>query len=304
MTIPANSVLTGDIADFQVKRVLHNGRTAFQTVLIADTKECGRVLVLDGTVQSSGNDEYIYHESLVQPAMVTHPDPRTVLIIGGGEGATLREVLIHPPVERAVMVDLDRELVDLCRQHLLKWSQGYFDDPRADLVFEDGGTFIERCEECFDVILIDLVDALDGGPAAQLYTKAFYTRVRERLKPGGLLVVQAMRVSGADDPRKSDHLAVRQRLQTLFPVVRSYLVYIPCFWTEWAFLVASTEPDPVALTHEQIDQRLSRRGPPGYPSLASYLRFYDADAHFRMFTLTKDIRLFLHKAPASASDAT
>ena len=115
---------------YRLKSVIYNGRTAFQNVLIADTYNYGRALMLDGAIQSSEDDETLYHEILVQPAMLRHPDPRDVLIIGGGEGATLREVLVHRSVKSATMVDLDREVVELCREHLPTWHRGAMDDPR------------------------------------------------------------------------------------------------------------------------------------------------------------------------------
>ncbi|HHH9504059.1 TPA: hypothetical protein ACP32P_004930 [Pseudomonas aeruginosa] len=123
---------------YRLRRVLYQGRTRWQNVLIADTYNYDRVLMLDGAIQSAESDESLYHELLVQPAMLAHDEPRDVLIIGGGEGATLREVLSHASVRRAVMVDLDRELVELCREHLFQWHQGAFDDPRSELLTEDG----------------------------------------------------------------------------------------------------------------------------------------------------------------------
>lgn len=108
---------------YRLRRVLYQGRTRWQNVLIADTYNYDRVLMLDGAIQSAESDESLYHELLVQPAMLAHDEPRDVLIIGGGEGATLREVLSHASVRRAVMVDLDRELVELCREHLFQWHQ-------------------------------------------------------------------------------------------------------------------------------------------------------------------------------------
>ncbi|HBN8304290.1 TPA: spermidine synthase [Pseudomonas aeruginosa] len=129
---------------YRLRRVLYQGRTRWQNVLIADTYNYDRVLMLDGAIQSAESDESLYHELLVQPAMLAHDEPRDVLIIGGGEGATLREVLSHASVRRAVMVDLDRELVELCREHLFQWHQGAFDDPRSELLTEDGRAYLER----------------------------------------------------------------------------------------------------------------------------------------------------------------
>jgi len=293
-----------DIYRFAVKSFLYDGQTEFQRVVILDTFEYGRVLVLDGFAQSTEEDEYIFHEALVQPALVTHGDPRDVLIIGGGEGATLREVLVHDSVERLVMVDLDRELVEICKEYLPEWNCGKFDDPRVELVFEDGKQYIERCESTFDIIIIDIVDSLDeDSPAAALYTERFYASVRQRLRPGGLLVVQAMELSAQNDVEGDSHLMVRNRLMKIFSTVRSYLVFVSSFQSEWAFVVASDGPDPALLSREKIEERLSRQGTPEHGDLGSSLEFYDADAHIRMFTLSKDLKRFLAGLPPPEYEA-
>ena len=293
-----------DIYQFAVKSFLYEGQTEFQRVVILDTFEYGRVLVLDGFAQSTEEDEYIFHEALVQPAMVTHGDPRDVLIIGGGEGATLREVLAHDSVERLVMVDLDRELVEICKEYLPEWHHGKFDDPRVELIFEDGKQYVERCESMFDVIIIDVVDSLDEDtPAAALYTERFYASVRQRLRPGGLLVVQAMELSALNDVEGDSHLMVRNRLMKIFSTVRSYLVFVSSFQSEWAFVVASDGPDPALLSREKIEERLSRQGTRERRDLGSTLEFYDADAHIRMFTLSKDLKRFLAGLPPPEYEA-
>src|SRR5215210_994801 len=127
-------VLPGETAAYEVTRVLARAQTAFQDVEIAETRAYGLALFLDGMPQSAVADEFVYHEALVHPALVAHPEPRRVLIAGGGEGATLREVLRHPGVERATMVEIDGELLELARAHLAPMHRGALDDPRADVV--------------------------------------------------------------------------------------------------------------------------------------------------------------------------
>ncbi|HEV3024296.1 MAG TPA: fused MFS/spermidine synthase, partial [Pirellulales bacterium] len=218
---------------FRLKSVVHAGRTAFQNVLIADTYSFGRVLVLDGGIQSSASDERLYHEMLVQPAMLRHPNPRDVLIIGGGEGATLREVLVHRTVTSATMVDLDQEVVELCREHLRPWHRGAFDDPRVRMVYDDGRKFVAESPDRYDVVIIDVVDLLDNGPAQALYTRQFYELLRRRLRPDGLVVVQGLEFSFLDD---KPHAAVSRTLRTVFREVHSYRVHIPSFLSCWGFL--------------------------------------------------------------------
>jgi len=140
----------------EVKTVLFSKKTPFQQIEVVELSGYGRSLILDGKVQSTQTDEFIYHEVLVHPAMLTHPDPKRVLVVGGGEGATLREVLRHRTVERALMVDIDREVVEVSRELLPEFHAGSYDDPRTELVFEDARRWIETHDEIFDVIIIDL----------------------------------------------------------------------------------------------------------------------------------------------------
>jgi len=279
--------------NFAVKSFLYTGRTAFQDVAILDTHEYGKILVIDGRTQSAEDDEYIYHEALVHPAMLTHADPRSVLIIGGGEGATLREVLRYRSVERVIMVDIDRELVELCQKHLPEWHEGAFQDPRVELVFADGKEYVEQTDAAFDVIVIDVCDALEQGPALSLYTEEFYRRVQERLTPGGLLVIQAMELSGLD---YRDHRSVRDTLLKVFPLIRSYSTFIPSFWSEWGFLIASEGLDPAAMAPALLAERLASRGPVGAEDLRTALDFYDPDTHVRMFLLPKDVKAAMDHA--------
>ena len=174
-----------------LKRVIFSGATALQRVDILDTDPFGKTLVLDGKTQSAAADEFIYHEALVHPALVAHDAPADVFIAGGGEGATLREVLAHRTVRRAVMADLDGELVGLCREHLPEWHAGAFDDPRAELEIGDARAALERRGAEFDVIVIDVTDPTEAGPSLPLFTAEFYAMAARRLKPGGVLVTQA-----------------------------------------------------------------------------------------------------------------
>ena len=165
----------------RIEEVLYRGKTRFQFAEIIRSGSFGKLLVLDGKIQSSEADEFIYHEALVQPAMLTHPHPRTVFIAGGGEGAVLREVLAHKTVKRAVMVDIDEEVVALCQKYLPNYSQGAFQDKRTELVHTDAREYLAKSRELFDIIIIDLPDPIEEGPAYRLYTREFYQLVRDRL---------------------------------------------------------------------------------------------------------------------------
>lgn len=245
-----------DIFGFRSKGVVCSVQTAFQNVLIADTVSYGRALFLDGVLQSSEHDESLYHELLVQPAMLSHPHPRDVLIIGGGEGATLREVLAHRSVKRAVMVDIDETCVELCREHLGPWHQGATQDPRAHLVFTDGRAFVEQDLDFYDVVIIDVVDMLENGPAQRIYTQEFYQHLRKRLRPGGVVVVQGMEFSHVDHVQ---HAALVRTLRTAFSEVHSYQSHIPSFVAPWGFVLASDHVRPYEWTAATLDATIAHR---------------------------------------------
>ncbi len=241
---------------YRLVRVIYKGNTAFQKVLIADTYNWGRILALDDIIQSSQDDEALYHEMLVQPAMLRHPEPRDVLIIGGGEGATLREVLVHNSVKSATMVDIDRELVELCREHLVAWHRGAFEDPRVRMVYEDGRKFMEKDDTRYDVVIIDVVDMLNNGPAQALYTRQFYEFLRSRLRPDAIVAVQGLEFSFLEDKQ---HMAIVKTLRSVFPEVHSYLASIPSFLSTWGFLIASDWFRPTEWHADEIDRAIERR---------------------------------------------
>ncbi|RKZ00047.1 MAG: spermidine synthase [Candidatus Hydrothermota bacterium] len=260
---------------YKVNKIYHHGRTELQTVDILDVGIYGKTLFLDGKIQSAAIDEAIYHEALVHPAMVTHPNPQNVLIAGGGEGATLREVLKHSSVKRAVMVDIDGELVELCRKYMPEWSQGAFEDPRTELVIGDAREYIFNSDEKFDVIISDLTEPLEEGPSMYLFTKEFYDAVKKRLNDDGLLVVQ----SGSADIFYHQFFAnIGATLRELFPVVRGYHAFMFSFNMDWAFTIASKRYVPDALTAEDVERRLEERGVSG-------LVFYHSELHRSLFVL-------------------
>jgi spermidine synthase len=174
---------------FDVDRYVYRGRTRYQDAIVFESSLLGRVLVLDGFVQTTERDEFIYHEMISHVAIMAHGKAREVLIIGGGDGGTLEEVLKHRSVVRATMVELDPGVVDIARTYLPGISRGAFDDPRTELVFDDGVRFLAENERQFDVIIVDSTDP--SGPGEALFTQAFYADCRARLRPGGILVAQS-----------------------------------------------------------------------------------------------------------------
>jgi spermidine synthase len=148
----------------QVRGVLYEGRSEYQSICVLDTVPFGRALILDNILQTTEKDEFIYHEMMVHPTLISLTRPERVLIIGGGDGGSLRRVLEHSPSE-VVQVELDRAVVETCRRYLPQVSSGAFDDPRLDLLFADGYEFVEKAQEPFDAIIVDLTDPFPPGPS-------------------------------------------------------------------------------------------------------------------------------------------
>lgn len=260
-----------------IEEVLYSGRTQFQSIEIIRTGSFGKCLVLDSKIQSSEIDEFIYHEALVQPAMLTHPRPQKVFIAGGGEGATLREVLFHKTVKRAVMIDIDPEVVAICQKYLPEYPQGAFEDKRTELRHIDARDYLAKSKETFDIIIIDLPEPIEEGPAYLLYTQEFYRLVRERLTANGLMSVQA---GSACLTELLSLSAVYNTLKSVFPIVLPYQVDVPSFGGPWGFCLASvslTPPPP-----DEIDKRITARG--------LSLKFYDGLTHQGMFSLSRPLR--------------
>jgi spermidine synthase len=268
------------VQQFSISDILYNGESDFQSIQILDTPGFGKCLILDGKIQCSELDEFIYHEALVHPVMITHPQPETVFIAGGGEGATLREVLAHKTVKKAVMVDLDKKVVDICREYLPSLSQGAFEDSRTELLHEDAMKYLDETREKFDVVIIDLTEPLEAGPAYLLYTQEFYGGFKDTLAPGGLVALQ----SGSTSMIIAfGFTAVVNTLSTAFSVVAPYQAEVPAFGGTWGFSIASHNSDPRELSPEDVDRRLAGR-------VDKQLRFYDGITHRGVFSLPRYLR--------------
>ncbi len=263
-----------------IKRVLHDRKTRFQHAQIVETATFGICLVLDGKIQSGEKDEFIYHEALVHPAMLAHRRPESIFIAGGGEGATLREVLKHRTVKTAVMVDIDEQVVSLCRKYLPTFHRGAFDDKRAAVYYEDARAFIKNTRQKFDVAIIDLADPVEEGPARLLYTAEFYRLVKNKLKPGGIMVVQSGQSGWIN---LQNFFYINGTLKSVFKVVRPYQVYVPSFVDLWGFHAVSDGTDPLKLSPAEVDRRIANR-------VEGALLSYDGIAHTGLFSLPKRLR--------------
>lgn len=285
--LPAHARLIG------VDSFIYNGESPYQKIEVIKSPLWGKCLILDGNIQSAEFDEYIYHESLVHPAMVKHPEPKTIMVAGGGEGAILREILKHPSVEKLVMVDLDKEVVDVCQKYLPEWSAGSFNDPRVNVSFADARKYLENSKDCFDIIFMDLPEPLAGGPCYLLYTKEFYQLVARRLNKGGAIALQADYLNAQ---QYYYHGSIAQTIGEVFQGVYSYNAFIPSYGTSWGFIYASNSQDPLKDEISSLDRILKERA-------IEDLKFYDGLTQQRLFTLTRDIRQLLKEKFLTIKDA-
>ena len=265
----------------RIERVHFSGRTPYQDVLVQDGAAFGRSLVLDGKTQSTEVDEFVYHEGLVHPAMISHRAPGSVFVAGGGEGATVREVLKHDTVESVVMVDIDKKVVDLCREYLPNHHRGSFDDPRVKLVNGDALAYLESTSERFDAIIIDVPDPLEAGPAYLLFTQEFYRLVRDRLRDGGVMVSQ----SGPTGPSFYEQCfsIVANTVASVFPVVTLSETFVPSFGSTWGFVIGSLRDDPGSLPPADVDTRIADR-------VRGQLRYFDGITLRGMISVPKYLR--------------
>jgi len=247
----------------QVDNILYDGTSPYQHIQVAVSPLFGRMLILDDAVQTTELDEYVYHEMLVHLPLLTHPAPRRVLIIGGGDGGTLEEVLKHP-VEQATMVEIDRAVVEVSRAFLPGIAGGAFDDPRARLLIADGIAFVRETADRFDVILVDSTDP--KGPGVALFSEEFFAMCARVLTSGGLVAMQ----SGSPLYQRDLLDGVRRHLSAVFPLVIPYWAAVPAYpGTLWSFTMASHGADPRNVDDETVVRRTGGFG----------LRYYTAVTH-------------------------
>ncbi len=266
-----------------IDTVYFAGRSEFQQVSVIGTPAFGKMLILDGDTQSSQHDEKIYHEALVHPAMAGAKDRTDVLILGGGEGATLREVLRHPEVVRCTMVDIDGLVVELSKKHLAEWSAGAFDDPRARVIIGDALAFMRDDSDRYGVIISDLTEPLEDSPSNILFNENVFKLIKSRLADGGVYVLQA---STAAFHNLGVHAKMARSLRRHYKHVVSFSHHVPAFDTDWAFLACSDRIDLAGLDSAIVDSYCDE--------LRGENFFYDGQTHRRLFSLP----LYLRRALA------
>ena len=262
---------------FTVDKVLTSARSPFQQIEIIRNRDYGRILMIDGLVQTTERDEFYYHEMLVHPALASHPKPKHVLIIGGGDGGALREVLKHP-VEKVWLVEIDGQVLEACYEHF-PWLKKAFRDKRAELVVADGNVFIEETDRMFDVILVDSSDPV--GPSTVLHQEAFYRKLKSKLKPGGIIAAQA----GSLMLHQDSHARKNQFLRKMFKFAELYLGPVPTYPVGmWCYDFLSDRVDPLSVRKMRVPEGL---------------KYFNPVIHLAAFALPNFLRECLAPKPAA-----
>ena len=235
-------------------RLLAQKQSPYQLIEVFDNALFGRVMRIDGCFMTSERDEFFYHEPMVHLPAMAHPGPRSALVVGGGDGGAVEELLKHPGMERVVLAELDADVVQLAREWLGHIHRGAFDDPRMELRIGDARALIASCGERFDQIVLDLTDPF--GPALDLYTVEFYQDCRRALNPGGVLSLHL----GSPIHLPGSMARIAASLRAAFPIVRPYLQYVPLYGTLWCMAMASDTTDPALLDATEVEARIAARG--------------------------------------------
>ena len=256
----------------RMDKVLFRDQTGLQDLIIFENAKFGRVLTLDGVVQTTEGDEFIYHEMLTHVPVTAHGSARHVLIIGGGDGGMAREVLKHQGVERVTMVEIDAGVVDMSKRHLPSLSAGAFDNPRLDLVIADGAKYVAETADRFDVIIVDSTDPI--GPGEVLFTAAFYADCKRCLNPGGIVVTQ----NGVPFLQSDEVVNSWHRLGESFADVSFYIAPVPTY--QGGHMAFGWATDDTAKRHQSVDSLTARFSPLGIKT-----RYYTPAVHVGAFAL-------------------
>lgn len=256
-----------------VKRLLFSEQTDYQLVEVYETDTWGNLMTIDGMVMLSEKDEFVYHEMLTHPAMFAHPNPEKVLIIGGGDGGTAREVMKHPSVKQVDLVEIDEAVVRAAKQYLPK--VGDWENDRLNVLFEDGIAFVKNAKAEYDVVIIDGSDPV--GPAEGLFEKDFFQFCFDALKEDGVLTAQT------ESPWVEEyHPAIRKvfdALNEVFTQSNMYLGYIPLYPAGmWSFAFASKG---IQIQSDEVLKRVED----GLGNFGESLKYYNKSVHQGAFAL-------------------
>ncbi len=261
----------------EVEKILFRGKSPFQTIEVIETKGFGRVLLIDDLVMLTERDEFVYHEMIAHVPLYVHPNPGSVLVIGGGDGGTVREIVKHPEVEKVILVDIDRMVSEVSMEYLPSVASKLLSE-KVICQYEDGVAYVKNTAERFDVIIIDSTDPISVGEG--LFTREFYRNCYNILNPDGLLVAQAESPAYMADIVQG----ISHKLHAVFPKVHFYQAHIPSYPSgHWLFAFASKQYHPLKDYREEK-----------YHQHALKLKYYNSDLHFAAFALPNFVKEIVH----------
>ena len=270
--------LTDDSGFFvRSSREFERFQTPYQTVEVHDTKSFGKLFRLDGHLMTSEKDEFFYHENLVHVAAITHPAPKTALIIGGGDGGSAEELLKYQTITSVTLVEIDLAVLDIARKYFAEVHHGALLDPRLTVKVEDGLAFVRGATDTYDLIVLDLTDP--GGASEPLYGAEFYRTCAARLNPTGAMTLHI--ASPVAHPERVR--AAMANLRAVFSVVIPYLVSIPLYGGLWMMACASPTLNPAYLTPLEANRRIATRG-------IRDLQYYNGEVHRASMALPNFVR--------------
>ena len=256
-----------------VREHIYSHKSRYQLIEVFDTFEYGRILTLDRLIMLSERDESAYHEMLVHVPMFIHPSPKRVLVVGGGDGGTLREVVKHPGLELAVQVEIDEEVVNVCREYMPGIASAY-DHTKVRLVIQDALVYLKGAEDTFDVVIIDSTDPI--GPAASLFEIPFYRDVFKALREKGVMTCQL----GSSIYNLDQIVNVLKQLQSIFTGAQLYMTHVPTYPSGlWTLGIASKGK----LFHQNPDEVR-------YRTMKDQFNYYNNSIHFGSFMLPEYIK--------------
>jgi len=273
--------LSDDWAFFvKSSRQFEKFKSPHQAIEVHETAQFGKLFRLDGHFMTSERDEFFYHENLVHLPAITHPQPTSALVVGGGDGGSAEELLKHPSIKSVTVCEIDLAVVDISRKYLQAVHRGAFDDPRLTLKIEDGFAFVRNATDRYDLIVLDLTDA--GGPSEALYTQEFYLACASRLRPTGAMTLHV--ASPIAHPERVR--ATLARLRSVFAIVTPYLPSVPLYGGMWMMACCSASLDPKGMSILEIDRRIAQRG-------IRNLQYYNGDMHRAALAFPNFVRAML-----------
>ena len=252
----------------KIKKILFSGQSDFQQVDVFDTQLFGKVLVLYGSIMITEKDEFVYHEMISHVPLCVHPAPKKVLIIGGGDGGTVREVVKHPKVEKVTLIEIDKMVVDVCKEYFPEVSCE-FSNPKVEVLYDDGARFMAESKKKFDLVIVDSSDPV--GPAEVLFQRAFYQNIYDRLEKDGIFIAQTESPFFNQETIKK----VYRNLRAIFPIAEMYTGYVPTYPSGlWSFSFSSKRYHPL--------KDLNRKY---FADLKINTKYYNSDVHEAAFKL-------------------